>query len=233
MTKEQILKQRELLKRQELTKRKRYYQNLEKKAVENAQKRAKTDYQKKFERTRKRYEQRFDKKTDQLVKNEERKDKWTKKVVYKVKKKSITWTQVKAIIQKYVRLRDSDEKWYWNCIVTGQRLHYKKANGWHYISASYKKTALNPDNIHLQSPGSNKAMSMWDKTADYHLRLYRENLIKKIGLDRVLKLEKEHEERKYKVFKWNKWDLEDIFRHYTLLVKDLESKKQQDVDTIH
>lgn len=223
----EIISKRETLKKQEYNRRLAYYNNLKKTAEDKLSKQLSDKYQKQFDRSRKRYLTRFDKKTDQLLKNEVRKEKWVKKVKYKsTRVKKIWWTTVKAAIQKYVRLRDSDNDGYWYCIVTGQRLHWKKANWWHYISASYKKTALNLDNIHFQSPSSNKIMSMWDKKADEHLTLYRQNLIKKIWYDKVILLEEEHEEWKYKIYKWNKKDLEDIYNKYTELCSILESQKK-------
>ena len=97
------------LKKQEYQRRKRYYADLEKKAISNAESKFKIDYQKKFDKARKRYETSFDKKTNQLIKNTERKETGKKVVKYKSKKKDIGWQDVKDIIQKYVRLRDSDQ----------------------------------------------------------------------------------------------------------------------------
>lgn len=220
----EIENKRAQLKKKEYQRRKKYYADLEKNAISKVESKFKIDYQKKFDKARKRYETSFDKKTLQLVKNSERKETGKKVVKYKSKKKDIGWLDVKKIIQKWVRLRDSDQYWYWNCIVTWEKLHRKRWNWWHYISASYKKTALNPDNIHLQSPSSNKSMSMWDKEADKHKARYRENLIKKIWIKRVESLEIEHETWKYQTFWYNKAELREIYDRYAPLVKELESK---------
>lgn len=227
MTEEQILKQREQLKRAEHHRMKKYYENLEKRSIETIKKAKKLDYNKKFERARKRKEATFDKKTQLLIKNEKRSAKWETKLKYKPRKTSITWTKIKALLQKYVRLRDTWEDWYWNCIVTGKRIHRKEWNWWHYISASYKATALDLDNIHLQSAWSNKAMSMWDKTAEYHKQLYRENLLRKIWDKRLLALETRHAETKYQIFKISKPELEAIWNEYTPLVRKMESEKHE------
>ena len=105
----EIENKRAQLKKQEYQRRKKYYADLEKNTISKAESKFKIDYQKKFDKARKRYETSFDKKTQQLVKNTERKETGKKVVKYKSKKKDIGWLDVKKIIQKRVRLRDSDQ----------------------------------------------------------------------------------------------------------------------------
>ena len=80
------------------------------------------------------------------------------------------------------RLEEADEWGMCTCISTGKRIYYKDLDGGHYISRTCRATELEPDNVWPQSKYANQYLH-----GDYHN--YRDSLIKKIGLDRVERLE--------------------------------------------
>ena len=80
------------------------------------------------------------------------------------------------------RLEEADQFGYCTCISTGKRIYYKECDGGHYISRTCRATELEHDNVWPQSKYANQYLH-----GDYHN--YRDSLIKKIGLDRVERLE--------------------------------------------
>lgn len=80
------------------------------------------------------------------------------------------------------RLEEADEFGYCTCISTGKRIYYKECDGGHLIPRRCKATELEPDNVWPQSKYANQYLN-----GDY--LNYRDNLVKKIGLDRVERLE--------------------------------------------
>lgn len=84
-----IKNERDQLKNQEYNRRKKYYEDLQRQALLKTESKLKTDYGKKFEKSWKRYESKFDEKTTQLVKNDSRKESGKKVVKYKTTKKVI------------------------------------------------------------------------------------------------------------------------------------------------
>ncbi len=80
------------------------------------------------------------------------------------------------------RLEEADENGYCTCISTGKREQYQKLDGGHYISRRCRATELEHDNVWPQSKYANQYLN--GDTLNY-----RDNLIRKIGLDRVERLE--------------------------------------------
>ena len=80
------------------------------------------------------------------------------------------------------RLEEADEWGMCTCISTGKRIYYKECDGGHLISRRCRATELEPDNVWPQSKYANQYLN-----GDY--LNYRDSLIKKIGLDRVERLE--------------------------------------------
>lgn len=120
----------------------------------------------------------------------------TKKTVGSTKKKdkhTQSWYRQEALrlAQKYAKYRESyggataDER-YCNCISCGKRLSLAgtagRAEGGHYVTRMCKVTELEPDNIHPQCHTCNCYFG-GNEVA------YRFNLVKKIGEDRVKRLE--------------------------------------------
>lgn len=151
-----------------------------------------------------------------------------KKPLKKHQKKEKTKAQLMKKLYKYVqlyaRLRDSDKTWYWYCISSGRRIHYKKWDGWHYLSRRFMMFAFDPDNIHLQSKKDNQAMS-WVygmEIANETLAKYRENLIKKIGKKKVEYMEA----NKNKIRDWKRSEIIEMIKNFKEACKRLEAEKE-------
>lgn len=54
------------------------------------------------------------------------------------------------VFSEYIRLRDSDEKGYGNCITCGKLCYYKDADCGHGVGRQYKATKFEERNNHLQ-----------------------------------------------------------------------------------
>ena len=205
-----IYKQQEKLRKE--TEKKQ--QQLQKKIEQLKAKRAKRleeikkDLDQKYQRELERYE----KKQKVSLEKLKMKIEWKKLLP----KDNLKWLKNKLFeaIQKYARLRDSDSTWFGKCISCWKKIHWSKADGWHYISRANMSTAFNPDNINLQCKYCN-GMLHWNSIE------YRKNLIKKIGLEKVERLES----LKNKTTKRKKEELENLLLFYTEINKDLELKK--------
>lgn len=126
-----------------------FYRKLCDKAVFAIQKR----YEIKEEKKRAQVERKIMKQMKAELDNRKRKDAGKElKEVPSVRE--LTPSQLKEkllkILQKYARLRDSDEYGYGNCISCGKSEHYKQANGWHFISRAKNQTAFCVWNINFQ-----------------------------------------------------------------------------------
>ena len=84
--------------------------------------------------------------------------------------------------QKLRRIQESNDDGYVRCISCGKVIHWKEAQGGHYIPRSYRATELEPDNVNPQCEHCNLRLN--GNTA-----MYRINLIRKIGTERVERLE--------------------------------------------
>lgn len=100
------------------------------------------------------------------------------------KKESLAQARNKCLkaFQLLRRLEEADDNGYCTCISTGKRQYYKDMDGGHYLSRRYRPTEIEHDNVWPQSKYANQYL------AGDPLN-YRDNLIKKIGLDRVERLE--------------------------------------------
>ena len=100
------------------------------------------------------------------------------------KKKSLGKVRTEALtaMQLMRRLEESDERGYCYCISCGKRMFYKQAQGGHYIPRRHRATELEKDNINPQCARCNGFLSG-------NTILYRDNLVKSIGIERVERLE--------------------------------------------
>lgn len=101
-----------------------------------------------------------------------------------MKKQNLSTVRNRALMlmQLLRRLEDSSDNGYVGCISCGAILHYKQAQGGHYISRRHRVTELEEDNINPQCPRCNGFLQ-GNQIA------YRHNLIKTIGIERVERLE--------------------------------------------
>jgi len=141
------------------------------------------------------------------------------------KYKGKTIANLKVIAQKwfnlYIRLRDTDENGIGHCISSGRvlKIPSDKAHAGHLYSAGhYPLLRFNEDNVHLQSKADN-----YFKGGN-EVR-YVVNLTKKIGVERVQKLESIAEESKRVKFKWDRFFLIETILKYKIKAKELAKTK--------
>ena len=112
-----------------------------------------------------------------------------------------------AQVNKFVRFRDGNL-----CISCG-RVHQGQIHAGHYLSVGARpELRFELDNIHSQCSACNNYLSG-------NITLYRINLIKKIGLERVEWLEGPHDAKKYTIE-----ELQDIIKVYKLKIKELDKR---------
>ena len=211
-----IYKQQEKLrketekKHQQLMKKIKQLQAKRAKRLEEMKKDLDCKYQKELER--------YEKKQKISLEKLKRKIEWKKPLKKHLPKDNLKQLKNKLyeLVQKYARLRDSDKQWWWKCISCWKRVRWDKADGWHYISRSNLSTAFDPMNIHLQCKYCNWILH-WNYIE------YRKNLIKKIGLEEVERLEY----LKHKTHKRTKEELEEKIEYYTELVWQYQYDKEK------
>ena len=73
------------------------------------------------------------------------------------KRKSIAKVSedVAVLLQKLVRLENSDDNGYCSCVTCGTTKHYKELDGGHFVSRRYTATRLMKENIWPQCKGCN------------------------------------------------------------------------------
>lgn len=122
---------------------------------------------------------------------------------------------------KFIRLRDTDDNGYGNCISSGQRLKYGteecQAGHW-FPGGHYKALEFNADNVNLQGKSDNYYKSGAGP-------MYRINLIKKIGPYRVEELERIALISKRTSFKEDRFLMIEIIEKYKIKVKQLSKTK--------
>ena len=87
-----------------------------------------------------------------------------------------------SLASKYVRLKNANRAGIVKCFTCSYKTHWKKIQNGHYISRFYKYTRWHEDNMRPQCFGCNIRMS-----GNSHL--FRENLVKEIGEQRVKDIE--------------------------------------------
>ena len=132
--------------------------------------------------------------------------KWNKEK--KIKKENLQTVQelmklTQIVFNKWIRNRDKNTP----CISCSNPVP-KKINAGHYISSGKSKfLTFNEDNVHLQCEYCNTYLHG-------NLIDYRENLIKKIGLEKVEYLEK----NRHKTKKYTREELKEIIKIYKKLI---------------
>ncbi len=121
-----------------------------------------------------------------------------------------------AEFNKSIRLRDDKEP----CI-SCQRHHDGQYHAGHYLSVgAFPELRFEEDNCHKQCSACNNHLSG-------NIAAYRINLIKKIGLDRVEKLETTRPPKKYSLD-----EIVEIKNHFKFKAKELQTKIDQSVSGI-
>ena len=111
-------------------------------------------------------------------------------------------SQLDRCFSQYIRLRDSfvaNGELFFRCISCGKIKSYDEADCGHYINRGHMSTRFDEENIYN----------------------YRERLINKIGLSRVLLLES----KKNQTYKLSDFELKALISHYKAEVKRLKEEK--------
>ena len=87
-----------------------------------------------------------------------------------------------SAMQKLRRIEEANDDGYVRCISCGKVMHWKEAQGGHFIPRAVRATELEPDNIWPQCPQCNGVRKG-------NPIPYRYNLVRKIGEERVKRLE--------------------------------------------
>lgn len=118
------------------------------------------------------------------------------------------------VFSAYIRLRDTMPNGCFRCISCGQIKRFEQGDCGHYHSRTHMGTRWEPDNCHMECRGCNRA------SAD-HLIGYRRNLVDKIGLDRINRLEMMAHSQKH----WMDFELQEKINYFTREVKRLSAEK--------
>ena len=118
------------------------------------------------------------------------------------------------VFSAYIRLRDTMPNGCFRCISCGHIFRFEEGDCGHFHSRVHMATRWEPDNAHMECRGCNRVK------AD-HLIKYRRNLIEKIGLDRVARLETMADSTKH----WMDFELQEKIDYFTREVKRLSQEK--------
>lgn len=118
------------------------------------------------------------------------------------------------VFSQYIRLRDAFPNGMFRCVSCGQIKPFEQADAGHYHSRRHMSTRFDEENVSSECRFCNRF------SAD-HLIGYRENLIKKIGMQRFQMLEV----RAHGTKKWSCFELEQLIKYYSVLVKKLSEEK--------
>lgn len=138
--------------------------------------------------------------------------KQAKKRQRQFKKQSMTLTdwilKTQKVFNAYIRERDI------GLVCISCQKPPKKKNAGHYLNANnHWITRFDEDNVHLQCEHCNNSLSG-------NLIKYRQNLILKIGEERVLELEK----KAYQTAKYSIPEVKEILEHYKQKLKRLKNE---------
>ena len=115
---------------------------------------------------------------------------------------------------KFIRLRDAMPSGTFRCISCGQIKPLEQADCGHFHSRTHMSTRFDEDNCNAECRFCNRF------SAD-HIIGYRENLIKKIGLQKFQLLEvKAHQTKK-----WSMFELEQLNKYYRARIELLQKQK--------
>ena len=134
------------------------------------------------------------------------------KIINKYKGKSVSSLLKLATkwFNLYIRTRDTDENGFGRCISSGQPLQVPSqiAQAGHFYSGGkFPELKFNEDNVNLQGKSDNYFNGG-------NLLEYRKNLIKKIGIERVEKLDLIADQSKRNSFKWDRFYLIEVIETY-------------------
>lgn len=113
------------------------------------------------------------------------------------------------IFSLFIRLRDSDEFGYGNCVTCNKKVYYKEAHCGHFMSRRHLSTRWDEDNCALQCVACN----LFNQGRQYEFSLY-------LGRKRAEYLLNKSRQ----TVKFTKSDYLELINKYKLKVKELENK---------
>jgi len=126
--------------------------------------------------------------------------------------------RVAVALQKLVRLKASDENGYASCVTCGKVEHYKYMDGGHFMERGRTATKLTEENIHPQCKRCNMLMGKGCTSValdyrDYMVEMYGEEFIEELRA------------KSREVKKWDRWELEDMYKEINEQIKELEDER--------
>ena len=131
--------------------------------------------------------------------------------------KRITKSMAKEELQLYCKISRADKNGIVEEITTGDKVHWRLTQWWHFVSASIAQTCFDENNIRPQYWWSNKQMSQWDSRALKIKEKYRKNLVKKIWEEAVQNLERVEKYWKNELIKSWSTLFSEIYKKYKAL----------------
>lgn len=132
----------------------------------------------------------------------------------RTKRKPDLVKKLDRVFSLYIRLRDAMPSGFVRCISCGKIKRFEDVDCGHYYSRTHMATRFDEDNCHAECKFCNRML------AD-HLIGYRRNLVGKIGLNRIDRLDVLAHSQKH----WLDCELEEKIRYYTAEVKRLSQEK--------
>ena len=145
------------------------------------------------------------------------------KIIQKYSKYSVK--SLKSMAEKYfnlfIRLRDTDANGFGRCISSNTHLRVPSKNahaGHFYSGGKYPELKFNEFNVNLQGKSDNYFNGGNENE-------YRRNLIKKIGVVEVEKLDFISAQSKRNSYKWDRFFLIETIEAYKIKSKELKKTK--------
>ena len=132
----------------------------------------------------------------------------------RTKRKPDLVKKLDRVFSLYIRLRDAMPSGFVRCISCGKIKRFEDVDCGHYFSRTHMATRCDEDNCNAECRSCNRM------SAD-HLIGYRKNLVAKIGLNRIDRLDVLAHSQKH----WLDSELEEKIRYYTAEVRRLSQEK--------
>ena len=132
----------------------------------------------------------------------------------RTKRKPDLVKKLDRVFSLYIRLRDAMPSGFVRCISCGKIKRFEDVDCGHYFSRTHMATRFDEDNCNAECRSCNRM------SAD-HLIGYRTNLVAKIGLNRIDRLDVLAHSQKH----WLDSELEEKIRYYTAEVRRLSQEK--------
>lgn len=118
--------------------------------------------------------------------------------------------------QLYIRLRDSDSAGVGQCCTCNKKIHYKKANAWHYISRRHNATLLDERNVHYQCAKCNAFEGGRKIEHRAHIvRIYGE------------KTAQELERLQHKIVEYTRQEYDEIYKKYKAKTEKIQKEQKK------